>query len=244
MTTSRRRSAWFLGLLLLATALIAAGCNTGVAERAAEGKLRRRLPEIIGPAEQYDVDIRASSDLSVMEGRLRTITIEGRQVRVAHTWPVDHILVVLDRVRVNLEKETLQSVGAARFQVTIYPATLVGYLENDEENLRDAQIHLEEGKLTVTGRYLLMGLWTSFRVSGTLELLDHSRIGFRTRGASAAGLPVPARIVRHLEQRLNPVLDVSDTLLPIELTRVEVRPEGVVVSGIPHLDGTSLLGAR
>lgn len=242
MRRSRRSGVWLLVLLSLAAALAAAGCNTGVAERTAEGQLRRRLPEIIGPAESYRVDIRAASDLSVMEGRLRTVTIEGKRVRVGYAWTVDHLLVVLDKVRVDVEKETLRSVGAARFQATIRPATLVRYLEDDEESLRDANILLEDGKLTITGRYLLMGLWTSFRVSGTLDLLDNSRIGFRTSGARAAGLPVPARIIRHLEQRLNPVLDVSQTVLPVELTLVQVRPDGVVVSGVPHLEGASLFG--
>ena len=115
------------------------------------------------------------------------------------------------------------------------------YLEEDEEHLRDVNVILEHGALTITGEYLVVGLWTSFRVSGSLDLLDPGRIGFRTSGARAAGIPVPGPAIRYLERRLNPVLDVSDLLLPVELTAVLVRPDGVVVTGIPDLSDVSLL---
>lgn len=235
------RAAWLIALLLVA---FAGGCNTGVAERNAEKRVRERLPQIIGPAESYEVQIRAGSDLSVVRGRLREVRIEGRRVRVGGQWPVDELLVVLERVRVNLEREALDEVGAARFQATIRPATLASYLEQDQENLRDVQVRLGHGRVTVTGRYLLLRVWTPFQVSGALELLDAHQLGFRPSRASAAGIPVPERIIRYLEERLNPVLDVSRALLPMELTAVLVRPDGVVVTGIPRLDDPSVLTAR
>ncbi|NLC59314.1 MAG: DUF2993 domain-containing protein [Armatimonadetes bacterium] len=238
----RRGSSVALALLLLFGAV--AGCNTGVVERSAEKRLRDRLPQIIGPAASYRVDIRAGSDLSVVQGRLREVRIEGEQVRVGGQWPVDQLLVLLERVRINLEQETLEEVGSARFQATIRPATLIDYLEEDQESLRDVRIHLERGRLVITGRYLLVRVWTPFRVAGTLELLGKEQLGFKPLRASAAGIPVPERVVRYLEEQLNPVLDVSRALLPMELTSVVIRPDGVIVTGIPHLDDPSLLIAE
>lgn len=147
-------------LLLLAALGAVAGCNTGVAEKEAERRIRERLPEIVGPANQYKVNVRASSDLSVARGSLREIIIEGREVQIGGLWPVDDLYVALDRVRVDLERQTLEEVGAARFQASIRPRTLARYLSDDQENLRDVRVQLQHGVITVSGRYLLVRLWT------------------------------------------------------------------------------------
>ncbi|MBI3948575.1 MAG: DUF2993 domain-containing protein [Armatimonadetes bacterium] len=237
-----RHVRWMYLLLSLAAlaGLLPAGCNTGIAEKDAERRIRERLPEIIGPARSYRVNIRASSDLSVIGGRLREVHIEGRRVRIGGQWPVDYLRVTLERVRVDVSREVLEEVGAARFQAGIAPPTLVQYVESGQENLRDVRVLLRSGRLVITGRYLLVRVWTPFEITGSLQLLGRTRIGFHTEGARAAGIRVPDALIRQVERRLNPVLDVSGALLPIDLTEIAVRPDAVVVSGIPDLKDPSI----
>ncbi len=233
-----RRLGWCLALLGALAGL--AGCNTGMAEREAERRLRQRLPELIGPADSYRVNMRSSSDLAVMGGRLREITIEGKGVRIADEWLVDNLLVVLEKVDVDVKRQALRSVGGARFQVTLLPGTIQRYLDIDPGNLRDIRVRLNEGSLSVSGKYRMLSVWAPLLVSGTLTLQDKQRIGFESSRASAAGIPIPAGIRERLEKRLNPILDVSGTALPIDLTSVTIRPEGITVSGTPRLDDLSL----
>ncbi|MDH7570572.1 MAG: DUF2993 domain-containing protein [Armatimonadota bacterium] len=228
---------WWCASLLLALA----GCNSGIAEREAERRLRQRLPEIIGPAEEYRVSIHSGSDSSVIRGRLGQVTIEGRQVRVGNAWPVDQLTVHLERVRVDTRKKVLREVGSARFEARVGEQTLTRYLEEDAENLRSVAVSLDEGSVRVAGRFRVLRVWAPFNVSGSLFLLDRHRVGFRVDSVRAVGIPIPDPVERYLEQRLNPVMDLSDTMLSLELTGVRIEPGAVVVTGVPRLEEAATL---
>lgn len=240
MKALRRWAPWLL-LALLAAGL--AGCNTGIAEGEAEHRIRQRLPQIIGPAESYTVRVRAGSDLSAIQGNLREVTIEGKRVRIGNQWPVDELSVVLQKVRFDVHHEVLKEVGAARFQVAIRPATVVRYLD-DPKNLRNVNVQLDENKITLLGDYKVLRLWAPFKVSGDLVLQDKEKIGFRASKASAVGIPVPEFIIHYLEGKLNPILDVGDIEMPLDLTDVQVHPTGIIVSGTPHLEDLTALTGR
>lgn len=232
---------WRRGSVLFLVAVLG-GCHAPIIEWSIERRLKSQLPSLIGPAESYHVAIQGGSRLSLADGRLRAVQITGQHVLVGGQWPVDRLQILLEEVHVNVRQRRIEKVEASHFQARLSPSTFRRYiaLEAALQNVRDAQVLLKEGRVVLRGRYYLARVWVPFEIWGSLFVQDRTSIGFRSEQARAGTLPVPQVLLHAIERRLNPVFNVARVQIPITLTSIEVRPDGVTISGVVHVEKQSL----
>jgi hypothetical protein len=225
------------------------GCAAPV-ERRVERALERQLPQVLGPAQEYRVDVQGLR----LSGSMRRITAAGRRVVPA----VPRSAPVMDRLEVDLrdvvysrERRRLERVGAARVRARLTAADIHAFLQA-QRGLEVASLELREpdhfllharpigdnaaaaqegsvkpGAFMAEGRLVPAGPQVNFQVSAVRVLPEQ-------HAADAGALPPPQWSALELSQRLSPLMDVSDLpLMQLAALRLRVMDVGVQQQGQP-----------
>lgn len=231
MTLSRRAPRSALLLLLLWS-----GCVTNQVERT----LERELPQAIGPADRYDVEIEG---LRARTGEARRVTIVGERVRPKEAPVLERIEMELQGIRYDEDAKRLERVESARATARVLPGDLAAFLEA-HRSVQDVSVALQgPDAATLRVRPELGGLQlpagVDVEVTGRLVARD-GHVHFDVARVRAAGLNLGGAVARRLSEAINPVVDLSGTPARLQVTRVRVEDGAVHLDATGDLTGFSL----
>ncbi|MFE4106369.1 LmeA family phospholipid-binding protein [Almyronema epifaneia] len=210
-------------LLAVAVALFSSCIPNGLVERGIE----RELPQYIGPAANYDVDI---DGLKVRSGEADRIFAVGERVQPTGAPVIDRLELELQQVKYNRAEERLDSVGSAQATARILPADLADFLES-YRNVREAAIALQPpNQATLSVRPEVGNLYApaGITVAITGQLVgEGSLLSFNVSDVSAAGISLGSEAARRISQVINPLADLST--LPIALNIQNIRVESAAI---------------
>lgn len=225
----------FAALLSL---LALAGCNPvdGLVERGLEA----RLPEVIGPADHYAVDV---VGLDLGSGEAERVTVVGERVRPADAPVLDRLDLVLSGVRYDQEAERLDRVDDARGTVRVRAADLTAFL--------DAHRHVRGASLTLrppdgatlrfrpeAGGYALPE-GVAVELAGRL-VAEGGHVRFDVEAVRAAGLNLGRTVAARLDREINPVVDLTGGRMRLSVTGLAVETDAVVLTAMGDLAGVTL----
>lgn len=224
--------------LFLLLTVAASGC--GVSGRV-EAEIEAALPNALGPAESYD----ATVDGVRLTGTAERVGIVGRRVAREDAPVIDRLDVDLRGVAFDRSTRTLTAVESARATARLLPADLGAYLST-LDGISNATVTLAEpDRATVRMRGQIRGLSIpgTIDVSGRLRA-DAGAVRLDVDRVAAAGLGLGGGVARAVGDRINPVVDLSDEDLALEVisVRVETTASGsvVVLEATGDLAGLSL----
>ena len=210
--------------------VLLAGCHRPV-ERTLERTLTDALPRYIGDADKWTARVGGRPD-ALYRGRLRTVHIEGANVRLLPNLPIHRLVLDVDDVSVNRKTNTLEHIGAARFSARFTEAALQKYIVSRRADLRDFALTLNaDGTATVTVRPEVAGFATvpvslrgavRLNEAGTQLLFSPSDAAVDV-GVGTIGSGLPAFVAAPIAERVNPVADLSAA--PVSLVAETVRIE-------------------
>lgn len=211
-------------------AVLAIGCGSLTSQ--VERGLERELPELVGPADRYDVEIEG---LRAGAGEADRVTAVGERVRPEGAPVVDRLQLELRGVAFDRGEDRLERVDSARATARVTVPDLEAFLEA-QRNVRDASVTLREpDEATIRVRPEFGGIalprGVEAEVRGRLEAAD-GRVRFVVSDVEAAGLNLGAAAARRLSDAINPLVDLSDTDARLQVTGVRVE------GGAVHLDAT------
>ncbi len=220
-----------------ATAMFAgfavAGCSP--ANLVAQG-IERELPKYVGPADSYDVNIKG---LSVRAGSAESVVAVGDRVRPDGAPVIDRLALDLQNVVYDREAERVSEVGSARLTAVIKTDDLADFLEA-YRNVREAQVMLrspDEATIRVRPQVgnLAVPRGVTVDVSGQI-VGDGTQLRFEVDNVSAAGFDLSAIAARRLSDVINPLADLQNLPIEVEITSVVVAGEtiGLEVIGDPN----------
>lgn len=223
------------GLALLI--ILAAGCSpiSGRVERGIEDE----LPRLIGPADVYDVQIEG---LRARSGEARSVAVTGQRVQPEDAPVLDRLDVTLYGVaydRVNNRLERVDSTWAVAY---IRAADLATYIEG-HPNVSEATVTLHEpDSATVRISPELAGF--SFGnipvvLAGRIEVAE-GRVAFNVSDLRAAGANLGDSAARRLSEAVNPLVDLTDTRIRLQITGVRVVNGEARIEAIADPTGTRL----
>lgn len=224
-------------VLLFAALCLISGCGRAV-ERKAEDAVNAILPEYVGPAEKYQTRVRGGTT-AIVRGRLRSVHVEGTQVRLMPQLTADTLVLDLDDVEVDTKARTLRSVGAIAFVAELGETNLRRYVDAQNFDIRDLRVSLANGAVRVTARPVLLGIPTvPFTVSGRLVVrgADGFALDFQPSRANVSVVPVPGILLDYLSEKLNPLLDLSTLRLPIHVREAQIERNRLVLRGTVRPD--------
>ena len=222
-----------LNLVLVAlSAVLMTGCNP--ANLVAQG-IERELPKYVGPADSYDVDI---SGLKVSEGSAESVVAVGDRVRPEGAPVIERLELELADVLYDREAEKLREVGTARLTAVIRTADLAEFLEA-YRNVREAEVLLrspDEATIRLRPQVGNLSVPKGVTVNVTGQIVgDGTQLRFEVSEVSTGGFDLSSIAARRLSDVINPLADLQNLPVEVEITSVIVAGEtiGLEVVGDP-----------
>lgn len=223
-----------LGMLFLAGAsLLLAGCLDGVARRKAEKAILGMLPEVLGPAESYEVHVEGSAS-ELTRGYLRAVSIAGVNVSPRDLPKMTRMEASASAVRVDTKTKSIVESGPAAWSGWVNEETATGILADKARFLQDVKVTIASSGITASGRTTVKGVGPSGSVQvkpsirgGTMLWMTPVKVS-----AMGVGLPMADWSSQRLEPIINPVFVVPESPLGIRLTGVSTE------AGLLRIDGT------
>lgn len=226
----------FRGIVGLTLLLLMAGC--GAISARVERGIENELPDLIGPADVYDVQIEG---LRAMTAEARSVSVRGERVQPENAPVLDRLDVTLFGVAYDRENDRLERVDSTFAVAYIQAADLAAYLEG-HPNVSEAAVTLHEPD-TATVRLSPEVAGFSFTgvpvvLSGRIEVLD-GRVAFNVSNLRAAGANLGDSAARRLSEAVNPLVDLTDTRIRLQITDVRVENGEARIEATADPTGTS-----
>lgn len=223
--------------ILLAVALMTAvvgGCGKRTLTSRIENGIAARLPEVIGPASSYRVEV-AGHTGRMIKGKMAQIRIFGEGVEITDELTVDELRVTMDDVVFDKKSETIKSCAATNFQATVKETTFNTYLRAARPDLNELRINLKKDRMSVHLRPAVLKISLGVDVEGVLRVAQPAKVYFEVDRLALAGLKMPSLVADYVEEKINPVHDLSTTGLKVRLSSVSVTPGSVTLHGAADL---------
>ena len=220
-----------LSLVGIAGLALASCTPTSLVEQGIE----KELPRYIGPAENYDVQI---DGLSMSEGSADSVIAVGERVRPEGAPTIDRLSLDLKGVVYDRSTERLSQVDAAQLMAVIKTPDLVDFLEA-YRNVEEAEIILyspNEATLRIRPQIGDYAVPQGVTVDVSGELVgEGTQLRFEVREVRAAGINVSTLAASRLSTVINPLADLKNLPIDVEVTSVMVAGEtiGLEVVGDP-----------
>jgi len=218
---------------LLPTALALSGCRTGFVRRKVERRISQWLADTVGPADLYTVRIVDTRDSELVLGRARRVEIEGRGIQARNQFRIDALRLTLDDLRYNGAGPFSVSVQRSDLEVEFTDQALNDYLDAGEARY-EPEIRFTPDQVHVRMVYPFLGVPTPISGSGRLVVQEGRKLLFDAEKVDVSFVDRPGFGEKFVEDRINPLLDLTRAEFPARLESVQVlegrlRAHGVAV---------------
>jgi hypothetical protein len=209
-------------------------------ERVAENKINALLPEYVGPADRYASRVRGSPG-AIARGRMKSVHVDGVNVRLSEELTADHLALDLVEVDVDTRSRRLSRIGSVAFAAALGEENLNRYVRARRPDIAGLRVTLPPAaaggssvaQATVYARPEIFGVAAApIAVDGRITPRPGGdQLDFVPGSARVSVVPVPAPALRFLAERLNPVVDLTTLRIPVRVERTELRDGKLVLTG-------------
>jgi hypothetical protein len=223
--------------LLLGVGIIACGCGSPAQETAAH-KIADVLPQVIGPAQHYDVQV-DGDPFALTRGRARAVHIQGQEVQIAPTLTLDTLNVDARDVSFSRETRRLENIGSTSFTATLGQTNLSAYLAQAKPLLPGLVVTLGESDVQVRVPVVLLGIQTTAALTGTFipSTSEVGKLDFQTDSAHLGIVPLPSALMNLAIGQINPLVDLTHLRVPLNVSHVGVVRSHLTLDGSADLNG-------
>lgn len=222
-------------LPLVLAALVASGCS--VSGRV-ESEIEAALPAALGPAQNYDATVEG---VRLGDGTAERISIVGERVAREDAPVVDRLDVDLRGVRYDRTTKRLLGADSARATVRVLASDLDDYLDR-QRGVGDARVTLrapDRARVRVEGEIRGVRLPVAAEVSGRLVAEDGT-VRLDVDGVRAGGIDLGGALAGQLDERINPIVDLTDEALVLRVTSVRVEGDTLILEATGDVTGLRL----
>ena len=198
------------------------------------------LPKYVGPAESYDVKI---DGLKVSSGSASSVVAVGERVKPEGAPTIDRLALDLQGVVYSREQNKLSQVDSAKLTAVIKSYDLADFLESNR-NVRSAEVLLQSPNRATLRLQPNLGSFAlpdgiTVDVAGQL-IGEGTQLKFEIDKVSAAGLDLSSMVARRLSDLVNPLADLEDLPVSVEITSVVVAGESIGLEVVGDPDSFSM----
>lgn len=224
-----------VALLLAGAALVGSpGCVGSAVRRAAERSLERRLHGILGPADDYEVRIQKTSAARLVRGRVERLVVDASGVRIDQHLRLESLHLVVHDLVVDEDEVDVRSAREGILRVELTEADINRYLRSRHAR-HEPQVTLLPGEIVAAVRSPLGGSSSRVTARGRLLVEEGLRLIFRADEVDFELLDVPGFSERYVEERINPLVDLSELKYPARLNEL------VIMKGLVRVRGAAAL---
>lgn len=214
-------------IMLLAISLLA-GC--GGKKNNAMNNIIREAPELIGKADNYQVDVKGTKgDMT------KIVKITGSKVQLSEVLTADELVFTLTDVTTEKDPIRIVDVATSLFTMRITDKQINSYLEKTQRNnvrgMRNITIKFYKNFMQATAVTTVLDRDVQLVTNGLLQPLAATQLIFLPQNVSVGGLDVPATIQQELADRINPLIDMTAFTFKPHITAISLEPGVAVISG-------------
>lgn len=220
-----------LSLVALAAAVAAlSGCSTTVVRKGVERRVEKRLTDLLGPAQSYRVRILDTRDAELVLGRARRVEISGKDIHAKGQFVLDSLKLTLVDLRYEGAEPYFVSVQRSDLEIQFSEQALNEYLQVHEARFKP-HVEFLQDQVRVQMVYNFLGKPTPIKALGHFVIQEGRRLLFRADSADVAFLNTPGFGERFVEDRINPLLDLSRIEFPARLESIQVLRGRIIAQG-------------
>ena len=232
MRVSTRRV--FVILVPAVAATLLAGCGSRSLRASIERAILPELPKLIGPADHYEV--RADAGFwGLANGRLGGLEITGKNVLIDGKFLVDDLLLTLNGIKFDAAAGTLESVRETAAQVTIQESSIISYVKRKNPSLEGLQITISDDSVAVKVRPEVLHLSAPVEAIGSLRIKGGNQVCFVPKWVTIGGVEMPLAMAQLAAKQFNPILDLSNLRISLQLKEIRLEPGRAIVTGTADL---------
>lgn len=228
------RSRRVLLLGMLAGLPLASGCRTSLVRRGIERRIERKLESRVGPADRYRVRILKTRDSELVLGRAHHVEIEAENVFARHQIRVAWLRMRLFDLIYEGGEPSFVSIKHSDVEIHFTEQALNDYLDTYHRRY-SPEVRLNGDRVHVQMVYNFLGKPTTLVASGRFLVQDGTRLVFDADTADVAFLNTPGFGEKFVEDRVNPLLDLTRIDFPARLESVEIREGRLRAKGTAHI---------
>ncbi len=221
--------------LLVLLAVLATGCSV---DGRVEDEIEAALPAVLGSADDYHVRVEG---VRLGSGTAERIQIEGRRVAREDAPVVERLSIDLQGVRYDRGTKRLTGAESAQATLRLLPSDLARYLDR-QRGLERSEVTLRSPdgiRLRAQGEIEGIRLPLAASIEGRLVAREGT-VHLEVERVSAAGIGLGGRLVQELDERINPVVDLTDEDLALRVTDVRVAADTLTLDATGDLTGLRL----
>jgi hypothetical protein len=219
-----------LAILALAVMFGTCGCIRGMAEK----QIVSKLPDLIGPAQSYNVHLSANSTMALIQGNINQLEISGFRVKIKDNPVINQLNITSKDIKYH---KKLQAIGTTTFNAQIMESDLNDYLNSKKLPLQKAQINLQNSKLILQGNYpIFLDQTVPIKLEGNFEMKDETKVNLNINRLNVANIGIPEFALNMLEQKINPLTDLQKAKLPLFIKILVIVPGGLSLQGEVRID--------
>lgn len=220
-------------LALLGVLPMLAGCGREI-NRSVEQKIQAALPDVIGPARNYQVHIHNPADRT-LHGRIAALMIDGTDVQIANGLLLDGFHLELKEVDFDTRRKKLNAVREIGFTATISEASIDEFLAGEAppgEKIRNVRVSFAAGnRVKIAAEREMLGIGVPFTATGPLRIVSPTRLELDPTRLAVVGIPLEGAALRFLKERFESSIDLSSLPVAARLTGVQTAPGKLILSG-------------
>jgi hypothetical protein len=206
-----------------------------------ERRIEARLPVVVGPAEEYHVQISRSA-FSALNGKVRWLEIDGRNVEPSPGMRLERVELRLEGIRLDRNFRQIRAIRRAEIEFDVSEESLNASLHQRSPDLREARVDFMPGRIRVRIPGPLVDAEGPVELEGEPVLTTPTTIDLRRSRLVVAGYSLRSDVLWELEEALNPMVDLSRLNFPVRMTRLQVGERLLTVRGEASLTAEQFQG--
>ena len=216
---------------------MASGCANIDPNKNAQAAIIREAPRLIGPADSYAAHVH-SDIFSLGRGYVRSVTIDGDNVRMSPEITLSSLEVTLNDIHFDRSSHAIKHIGTIAFAGNFGQQSLDHYLQYKYPHIKET-LSLDGQRVYISLPLTMWKFGTTAHVSGIVRVSPQnpSAIEFVGESAHVGIMPIPVRLVNEALKHINPIAVFNSKLVALNLTDAEVDHSQIHVFGTATLTG-------
>lgn len=198
--------------------------------RQVEKAVADSLPDLIGPAKKYSVDV-SGSTFRLIKGKVSKLHIVGDDVRFKNGLTLSKLDVTVENIEFDTDSRKIKKAGKSVYSASVIDGELAGYLSRSYPDVPNIKIAVHSGTLNLSATPKVSGINVPVTAQAKVRVRNRSQLSLDILKASAARIPAPGFARNYIESKVNPVFDVSALGFDANIDRAALQPGRVTIYG-------------
>ena len=217
-------------LIIVIAAVSLYGCGGESARKQIENAITAQLPELIGPAESYAVEVSASP-IDMFNGRLKKIDIAGVNITTKTGLKISNLYAQVMGIKFNQSSREITNVDSTIYKASVIESELDKLVRDKYPDVPGLSVSIKDEKLSIKASPSIANFKATVSTEAEVYVEDQKMLRLKLNNIKAVGISAPNFAKDFFEKRLGHIFNVEDLGFPATIDSAELGFGMLTLSG-------------